>query len=248
MISLQCKRCLHTSWENCQVNVYAAYIEAREPLSKAMAKSSTSRTPYHHGNLVEELVTATIALIEEKGVDAVSVREAAKRAGVSPAAPFRHFANKTALMTAVAEQAMGRLTERVQAELTSTGDADPVEALRAIARGYLGWALANPTHFNVIASRTLIDFHGSLKLTGETEAIRLIMLDLIARGQADGQIASAIAPDALMLSARAFIYGLCRMWIDGHFTEWRVEKPAQDAMSEAVDLFIDMIGSRQATP
>ena len=213
-----------------------------------MAKSSISRSPYHHGNLVEELIAATIVLIEEKGVDAVSVREAAKRAGVSPAAPFRHFANKTALMTAVAEQAMGRLTEWVQAELASTGDIDPVEALRAIARGYLGWALANPTHFNVIASRTLIDFHGSPRLTGETEAIRLTMLDLITRGQAQGQISSTLAPDALMLSARAFIYGLCRMWIDGHFTEWRVEKPADQAMSEAVDLFIDMIGGRTAKP
>lgn len=213
-----------------------------------MTKSPAPRSAYHHGNLIEELIAATIALIEERGVDAVSVREAAKRAGVSPAAPFRHFANKTALMTAVAEQAMGRLTKQVQDELETTGDADPVEALRAIARGYLGWALANPTHFDVIASRTLIDFHGSPKLTAETEAIRLVMVELIARGQASGQISPALAPDALMLSARAFIYGLCRMWIDGHFAEWRVEKPAGQAMSEAVDLFIDMIGGRHSRP
>lgn len=105
--------------------------------------------------------------------------------------------------------------------------------------------MSKPTHFEVIASRTLIDFHGSPRLTGETEAIRLIMLDLIACGQADGQISSTLAADALILSARAFIYGLCRMWIDGHFTEWRAEKPAEHAMSEAVDLFIDMIGRRQ---
>ena len=212
-----------------------------------MTKSPGARAAYHHGNLVEELIAATIGLIEEKGVDAVSVREAAKRAGVSPAAPFRHFANKTALMTAVAEQAMGRLTLSVQQELSATRDADPVEGLRAIARGYLAWALANPTHFDVIASRTLIDFHGSPKLTGETEAIRLVMLDLIARGQASGRISPALAPDALMLSARAFIYGLCRMWIDGHFTEWHVDKPAGQAMAEAVELFIDMIGGRHAT-
>lgn len=56
-------------------------------------------------------------------------------------------------------------------------------------------------------------------------------------GQADGQISSMVGPDALMLSARAFIYGLCRIWIDGHFAEWRIEKPAEHAMSVAASPF-----------
>lgn len=68
------------------------------------------------------------------------------------------------------------------------------------------------------------------------------MVALIARGRASGQIGGTLPPDALMLSARAFIHGLCRMWIDGHFPEWRVEKPPEQAMGEALDLFIDMIG------
>ena len=211
-----------------------------------MSDAPQARKTYHHGNLVEELLAATIALIEEKGFDAVSVREVAKRAGVSPAAPFRHFVNKTALMTAVAEQAMSRLTESVQKELSASGDTNPVEALRGIARGYLLWALANPTHFDVIASRTMIDFHGSERLKGETEAIRTVMVDLIAQGQASGMISRDIPADALMLTSRAFIYGLCRMWIDGHFREWRVEKPPEEAMAEAANLFIDLIGGRFA--
>lgn len=214
-----------------------------------MKSQVPARSAYHHGNLVEELIAATIGLIEEKGFDAVSMREAAKRAGVSPAAPFRHFASKTALMTAVAEQAMERLTAAVELELSTTGDGDPVEALRAIGRGYLFWAQANPTHFNVIASRTMIDFHGSARLTGETEAIRLIMLELIDRAQASGQIHQALPPDTLMLSARAFIYGLCRMWIDGHFPEWRVEMPPGQAMTRALNLFFDTLENRHgATP
>lgn len=212
-----------------------------------MSNAPKARKGYHHGNLVEELIAATIVLIEERGFDAVSVREVAKQAGVSPAAPFRHFANKTALMTAVAEQAMSRLTTSVLQELAAVGDADPIEGLRAIARGYLSWALCNPTHFDVIASRTLIDFHGSERLTGETEAIRIVMIDLIARGQASGRISCDIPADTLMLSSRAFIYGLCRMWTDGHFREWHVEEPAEKAMSEAANLFIDMISGRFAT-
>ena len=74
--------------------------------------------PYHHGALKEALVEAAVALIEEGGIEAVSVREAAKRVGVSPGAPFRHFASKTALMTAVAEEAMARFKAEVLAAMT----------------------------------------------------------------------------------------------------------------------------------
>lgn len=203
--------------------------------------SPPARAGYHHGNLIEALLAAAIALIEEKGVAALSVREVAKRAGVSPAAPFRHFSSKTALLTAVAEQAMTRLTDTIRAELAETGDADPLAALRAIGRGYLKWACANPTHFQVISSRSMIDFHGSSRLVEENEAIRATMAALIGRAKAEGRLRPGLAPDALMFSARAFIYGVARMWIDGHFREWQVETPAPQAMAGALDLFMDLI-------
>lgn len=211
--------------------------------------SPPARTRYHHGNLVEALLAATVDLIEEKGVEALAVREVAKRAGVSPAAPFRHFANKAALLTAVAEQAMARLTAAVHAELATVTDDDPLAALRAIGRGYLGWVRANPTHFQVISSRSLIDFHGSPRLVAENEAIRVLMLELIERGHRQGRLRRDLAPDDLLLAARAFIYGVARMWNDGHFPEWQVSKPADAAMRDALDLFIVAIGgSRDLGP
>ncbi|MBP1859718.1 TetR/AcrR family transcriptional regulator [Rhizobium herbae] len=208
------------------------------------SESQTARAGYHHGNLTEVLLEAAIALIEEKGVDALSVREVAKRSGVSPGAPFRHFSSKTALLTAVAEQAMGRLTAAVRAEMSKAGDADPIEALRAIGRGYLAWALSNPTHFQVISSRSLIDFHASPRLVEENEAIRIVMVDLIARAQREGRLRPGIVPADLVFSSRAFIYGVARMWIDGHFKEWHVERPAPEAMESALDLFIKMIDAK----
>lgn len=208
------------------------------------SSSAPPRSGYHHGNLVDALLQATIAVIEERGVEAVSVREAAKRAGVSPGAPFRHFRSKVALLTAVAEQAMERLTEAVRNELARADDADPIAALRAIGHGYLTWAIANPTHFQIISSRSLIDFHGSQRLVEENEAIRLIMVDLVDRAQAEGRLRSGIDPETLMLSLRAFTYGVARMWIDGHFTEWRVGRPAPEAMSAALDQFIGLIDER----
>ena len=118
-----------------------------------MAKARTpARTSYHHGNLRDTLIDAAIQLVEEGGPDNVSVREAAKRAGVSAGAPFRHFQSKTALLTAVAEQAMNRLTEAVANALSEVDSADPIVAFEAIGQGYLEWAIANPTHFQIISS------------------------------------------------------------------------------------------------
>ena len=59
-----------------------------------------AKRPYHHGDLRRVLVEAALQLVEEGGADAVSVREAARRAGVSPGAPFRHFPSRNALMNA----------------------------------------------------------------------------------------------------------------------------------------------------
>ena len=94
----------------------------------AKRKAKISK-PYHHGNLVEALIAVTVEIIEERGVEHVSVREAAKRAGVSPGAPFQHFRSKTALLTAVAEQAMGRLTQAVAAAQSNIDADKPIAVL-----------------------------------------------------------------------------------------------------------------------
>ena len=193
---------------------------------------------YHHGNLVEALITATVEIIEERGAEHVSVREAAKRAGVSPGAPFRHFRSKTALLTAVAEQAMDRLTKAVAKAQSKAGSADPVMAFEAIGQGYLKWAIANPTHFEIISSRTLIDFNASNSLRDQNEAIRRKMIDLLSQMQQQGRLAPNTDFDHLVLAARAFVYGLARMVIDGHFPHWHPFEPPSFAVKSALGLFI----------
>ena len=214
-----------------------------KPAPDPTGAAPPARASYHHGNLVDAMVHATISLIEEKGVEAVSIREATKRAGVSPGAPFRRFANKTALLTAAAEQAMARLTEAVRQALAQVNSDDPMEHLRAIAHGYLTWAVENPTHFQVISSRTLIDFHGSVKLVSENEAIRVLMVDILAQAKAKRRLAPGIETEDMMLTARAFAYGLARMLIDGHFQEWNVRKPPRQAIKDATNLFISMVSA-----
>src|SRR5713101_6424822 len=95
------------------------------------ARRKAPAKPYHHGDLRAALVDASLAIIEERGPEQVSVREAAKRAGVSSGAPFRHFPSRTALMTAVAEEAQRRFRAEVDATLAAA-PSEPLARFHAL--------------------------------------------------------------------------------------------------------------------
>ena len=122
---------------------------ARRP---ATARTAAAK-PYHHGDLRRVLIDAALQLVGEGGPDGLSVREAARRAGVSPGAPFRHFPSRDALMNAAAEEAQRRLHAEIEAALAKTAADDPLERFRHIGRAYLRWAMRNPMHFEIISSR-----------------------------------------------------------------------------------------------
>ena len=109
------------------------------------------RATYHHGDLRAAMVAAALELIAEKGVAGLSVAEAARRAGVSSAAPYRHFAGRSALLSAV---------EEIRA--SGIGDGDPVvqavETLAALAAVYVRYALAHGAAFELILADELREF------------------------------------------------------------------------------------------
>src|SRR5258708_23508137 len=109
--------------------------------------------PYHHGDLRRVLIDSALQLVGEGGADAVSVREAARRAGVSPGAPFRHFPSRDALMNAVAEEAQRRFRAEIEAALAEAPAGDPLGRFRCFGIAYLRLAMRNPNHFEIIFSR-----------------------------------------------------------------------------------------------
>src|SRR5258708_19639499 len=138
--------------------VIDAYIHDRVMLIKAMPISVKARRrpppqkPSHHGDLKRVLMDAALRLVEEGGIEAVNVREAARRAGVSPGAPFRHFESRDALLTAVAEEAQRRFRVEIEAALAAAPAGDPLARFRCIGLAYLRWAVRNPAHFEIISS------------------------------------------------------------------------------------------------
>lgn len=205
----------------------------------AAKASSKDEQAYHHGNLRAAIINATLAQVEEQGVNAVSVREIAKRLGVSPGAPFRHFANKKALLTAVATEAMESFSAAIHAELEASPNATPAEALRAIGHGYLKWALGNRAQFAIISNRDEIDFLEAPHLYALSNGVMQLMNPYILALFAGSTEEELVAKK---LVCRALVYGLARMAVDGHFDEWKIpHSKQQDTVDGVLDQFIRMI-------
>jgi AcrR family transcriptional regulator len=115
-----------------------------------------SRPTYHHGDLFRALVTASLDLVRAGGPDAVTVREVARRLEVSPAAIYRHFPDREALLGEVARQVRQDLARRLLEEAAGIDAADPrVRSIRrflALGRGYIGFARDAP---NLLAAAFL---------------------------------------------------------------------------------------------
>lgn len=108
------------------------------------------KKPHHHGNLRAALIDAGIAILDEDGLDGLSLRKCAARAGVSHAAPAHHFGHLQGLKVAIAEEGFRRFRDAMLAG--RAGATDPRAALQGIARGYLRFARDNPSLFAMIFS------------------------------------------------------------------------------------------------
>ncbi len=184
------------------------------------------------------LVAATIGLVEEKGLDGVSVREVAKRAGVSSGAPFRHFPTRVALLTAVAEDAMDRLLATIDDAFAEAEGESAIRRYRAIGLGFLRWAITHRTHFQVISTRDVIVF-GSSSLSGRHQALQVRMRDLLDEAAQAGELRGD--PALQMIAGRAMVYGLARMLLDGQFPSWGL--PEEDALATSVRVLDAYIAS-----
>ena len=213
------------------------------PSAKRRRRSAPPK-PYHHGDLRRALIDAALKLAAEGGPEAVSVREAARRAGVSAGAPFRHFASRDALMTAVAEEAQRRFRAEIDVALSEAPASDPLQRVRRFGLAYLRWAMKNPAHFEIISSGRHFDHDGSEALSRDNAELIALTGRLLRDAFAQGQLRVANLKE-VQIAGRALVYGFARMNIDGHFPRWGVAPGDIERTAEAViDLFIAGIAKR----
>jgi AcrR family transcriptional regulator len=165
---------------------------------------------YHHGNLRDTLLEAAFTLVDSEGVEAISMRGLAREAGVSSAAPFRHFPDKKVLLAAIARKAAAELERKL--EEASANGADALTQFRAMSVAYVRFAAEHPTLFDLIHSTESVPagFLGELK-----DERRLKLIALIIEGQNAGLIPEA-DPELIALTSEALTHGLARMIVDRH--------------------------------
>lgn len=117
-------------------------------VKRAPAPQPPTSAAYHHGDLPNVLRAAAVDVISNRGLHGFSLREVARRAGVSHAAPGYHFGDVRGLLTAVAIEGF----ETLHDELVRSGAGidDPIERLKAVGRGYVGVAIEHPAHCEVM--------------------------------------------------------------------------------------------------
>jgi AcrR family transcriptional regulator len=187
-----------------------------------MAIRVTRKRPdaYQHGDLRRALVQAGLKLLGERGVAGLSLRAAAELAGVSHAAPYRHFRDKGALVAAIAEEGFTLLTGSMRREIEALGSRDVSAKLRAAGRGYVTFALRHPGYFRTIFGEKIWPDaseadpgRASLRAAGE-EAFG-VLRGIVESGMREGWLRSGDV-DQVSLAAWSLVHGLSLLIIDGH--------------------------------
>lgn len=180
---------------------------------------------YHHGDLRATLIEVAAAMIAEQGVEGVTMRGLARQAGVSRSAPYRHFADKAALLAAVAEDGFRRITARVQAvrEKPTQG---ATQSFLEVCVAYVEFAIENPTHYRLMFGPEVANYGDHPGLAAAARAAFNEVVSIVQRYQQEGEIESG-SPIKLAHTAWAMAHGLSLLIIDGRI-------PASDNVGELV--------------
>ena len=179
-----------------------------------------ARTSYHHGDLRHALLTAGIELARDGGPDAVVLREATRRVGVSPNAAYRHFADRDALLSAVTDAAQATLATRIDElfDAIPGGTAEQVARaqLRAVGTGYVAFALDEPGLFRAaFFVPTNLETSSAPTKTGPSGRSPLELLSVaLDEFVASGIMPAARRPRAEFLAWSA-VHGLALLIIHG---------------------------------
>ncbi|MDH6134195.1 AcrR family transcriptional regulator [Kitasatospora sp. MAA4] len=192
-----------------------------------MTERHTERGSYHHGALPEALVAAALALLDEAGQDRVTMREVARRAGVSAGAPFRHFPDRQALLTEVADRVLADFEQWQLAEIEGSEGT----AMRALGLGFVRYAIHHPHRFALVRSRVFTASRQPelrQRLAGIDEALT----EFIVADQHAGQLRPG-DPALVALAGQALTYGLAQMIIDGYLPP----EKAEELTAQVLDTF-----------
>jgi AcrR family transcriptional regulator len=182
--------------------------------------------PYHHGNLRGALLAQAERTLREQGLDGLSLRELARRVGVSHAAPRRHFADRQALLDALAESGFARLGAELRAAVDGAGE-DYEARLRATNTAYVRFAISDAALLELMFAGK----HGgqSAGLHEAADRAFSVILELIREGQASGVLEPG-EPERIGLLLFATMQGIAALVTAGIVDPKKVEGLVADAI------------------
>ncbi len=184
-------------------------------IKTAKRASAATASPYHHGNLRQALVDAGLAALEAGGERAeLSLRELARRVGVSANASYRHFVDEEALLVALAAEGFRRFAA-AQSQAAARESA-PADAFRAAGRAYVAFARANPALFRLMFGR-FASAHQEAELV-DTSRIAFEGLRAGVAGSLGMDVADA-AVTAAAVRAWSLVHGLSYLILDGQIDD-----------------------------
>lgn len=192
----------------------------------AILPAVTTR-PYHHGSLRQALLRAAAEAIAEKGVAALSLRELARRAGVSHAASSHHFGDKAGLLTALAAEGHDLLGDELAAAMEETGD------FLEVGVAYVRFAIRHRSHFEVMFRPDLVRNDDPVLM-----AARARTSEALYGGVAtvlDGS--EGTDPGVAGIAAWSIVHGFASLWLNGALNDAVAADPEAAARSVAGLLF-----------
>ena len=205
-------------------------------------KSRGERRGYHHGNLREALMSAALSLINQKGPGGFTFAEAARAAGVSPAAPYRHFRDRDALLAEVAKQGFEQFAERLS-EAWDEGRPHPRAAFERLGKAYLDFAAREPAYFSAMFEGGLsFDDHPELRPAGERAfAVLRTACEALAATMPEGR-----RPPAMMMALHiwSLSHGIAALFARGDGARRAIPMSPEDLLEAGVLIYLDGFGWR----
>ncbi len=175
-----------------------------------MPEARKKKKEYHHGDLRRAVLDAAFAEVAQRGLRDLTLREIARKIGVTHAAPYHHFKDREALLDAMAEEAFAELDRAMIA--SKVGVSGPGEQLRATGRAYIDFARARPERIEVMFRRAGKDANQPEPEVGKGAFQHLV--DAVIDCQTHG-LAPAGDPFQIALSAWSLVHGFSALWVEG---------------------------------
>ena len=191
---------------------------------------------YHHGDLKAALIQAADQILAEHGPEGFSLREAARRAGVSAAAPAHHFGSAAGLLSEVALLGFQELSRHL---CVAPAEGMPVQRLRKQGIGYVRFALTYPGRFQLMFRRDLLSHdHAALHAAGERTLMQLEETIRAMRSIPPGRPMDATAR-AELLAAWSMVHGFAHLALDGKLSRLHAGATSDDLLMDALPKMLE---------